>query len=153
MSNTEWNPRQPGRRPGEYARYSVWGEDVHVHHTFEEEEEYEETTDEETTDDVDYYSIFEEMFTDSIVRDVSLNDNAVNLSVSAPRLTITDGVSITFNHSDKATIKQEVIDGQLSVIVQENAALQSIKICVDNRTWTIPLDSFPVFPPSMPKKG
>lgn len=153
MSNTEWNERRPGA-------YSVWGENVHVHHTFEEEEEeYEEYDDEEyegeTTDEeeeVDYYSIYEEMLSDSIVRNVSLTDNAVRLSVSAPIFNVADGVSITFKHSDKATIKQEVIDGQLTLTVQENTALQSIKICVDNRTWTIPLDSFPVFPPSMPKK-
>lgn len=150
MPNIEWNPRPPALRPGEYARYSVWGEDVHPHHTFEEEE-YEETTDEE--EEVDYYSIYEEMLADSIVRDASLIDNAVRLSVSTPpRLTIAEDVSITFNYSDKATITQEVTDGQLSLTVQENDALQSIKICVNNRTWVIPLDTFPISPPLMPKK-
>lgn len=150
MSNIEWNPCPPELRPGEYARYSVWGEDVHPHHTFEEEE-YEETTDEE--EEVDYYSIYEGMLADSIVRDASLIDNAVRLSVSAPpRLTIAEDVSITFNYSDKATITQEVTDRQLSLTVKENADLQYIKIHVNNRTWTIPLDSFSVLPPPMPKK-
>lgn len=144
MSNTEWN-----RQSGEYAR---WGEDVHVHHTFEEEyEEDDEEYDEETTDEEEY-SFYEEILADSIIRDVSLTDNAVRLSVSQPSLTVAEGVSITFNHSDKATITQEVTDGQLSFTVQENVALESIKICVGNRTWVIPLGTLPISPPSMPKK-
>lgn len=152
MPNIEWNPRPPALRPGEYARYSVWGEDVHPHHTFEEEETMEEEYDEETTEEEEY-SFYEEMLADSFIRDASLIDNAVRLSVSTPpRLTIAEDVSMTFNYSDKATIIQEVTDGQLSFTVQENAALQSIKIHANNRTWTIPLDAFPVSPPSMPKK-
>ena len=160
MSNTEWN-----RQSGEYAR---WGEDVHVHHTFEEEE-YEETTDEEydeetteeeyeeTTDEEEEredYSFYEEMLADSFISDVSYAVGTMKLSVpSAPRLTITEGVPITFNYSDKATVTQEVTDGQLTLTIQENIDLQSIKICgVDNRTWVIPLDTFPISPPSMPKK-
>ena len=144
MSNTEWNPR----RPGEYAR---WVEDVHVHHTFEEEEE--EEYDEETTDEEEYSSIYEDMLADSFVHDVSLAVDTMKLSVSsAPRLTISEGVPITFNYSDKATITQEVTDGQLSLTVQENDALQSIKICANNLTWVIPLDAFPISPPLMPKK-
>ena len=139
MSNTEWNPR----RPGEYAR---WVEDVHVHHTFEEEEE-------EEYEEYDYSSIYEEMLVDSFISDVSLAVDTMKLSVSsAPRLTISEGVPITFNYSDKATVTQEVTDGQLSFIVQENTALESIKICIDNRTWVIPLDAFPISPPLMPKK-
>lgn len=145
MSNTEWNPRQPG----EYARYSVWGEDIHPYDTLGE---YDEEVEEEEEEDVDYYSIYEEMFADAIVRDASLIDNAVRLSVSTPTLTVAEGVSMTFKHSDKATIKQEVIDGQLSLTIQENAALESIKIHANNRTWTIPLNAFPALPPSMPKK-
>lgn len=155
MSNTEWNERRPGA-------YSVWGEDVHPHHTFEvEEEEYEEHSDEEydeeTTEEEDSLSFYEEMLAeeilaDSIVRDVSLAVDTMKLSLSTPKLTITEGVSVTFNYSDKATITQEVTDGQLSLTVQENTALQSIKICVDNRTWTIPLDAFSISPPLMPKK-
>ena len=152
MSNTEWNPLPAG----EYARYSVWGEDVHVHHTFEEEEEYDEYDDEEydeETTDEEEYSFYEEMLVDSFISDVSLAVGTMKLSVSsAPRLTISEGVPITFNYSDKATVTQEVTDGQLSFIVQENTALESIKICIDNRTWVIPLDAFPISPPSMPKK-
>ena len=155
MSNTEWNPRRPVRQSGEYARYSVWGEDVHIHHTFEEEEEeeeeYEETTDEEE-DEEDFFSTYEDMLTDINVHDVSLATGTMKLSVSTPKLTIADGVPVTFNYSDKATITQEVTDGQLSLTVQENTALQSIKICVNNRTWVIPLDAFPISPPLMPKK-
>lgn len=140
MSNTEWN-----RQSGEYAR---WGEDVHPYHTFEEEEEY----DEETTDEEEY-SFYEEMLVDSFISDVSHAVGTMKLSVSAPpRLTISEGVPVTFNYSDKATVTQEVADGQLSFIVQENTALESIKICIDNRTWVIPLNTLPMSPPSMPKK-
>lgn len=142
MSNPEWRPF----REEEYPRYcySAWDENRHLHHIFEDDEyDYEE----------DFLSIHEEMLADSIVRDVSLTDNAVRLSVSTPpRLTIAEDVSMTFNYSDKATITQEVTDGQLSLTVQENDALQSIKICVNNRTWVIPLDTFPISPPLVPKK-
>lgn len=144
MSNTEWSPL----RAGEYARYSVWGEDVHPHHTFEEEEE---EYDEETTDEEEY-SFYEEMLVDSFVNDVSLATGTMKLSVSQPRLVIADGVSTTFNYSDKAAITQQVVDGQLSLTIEENTALESIKICVGNRTWVIPLDAFPISPPLMPKK-
>ena len=151
MSNTEWN-----RQPGEYAR---WGEDVHPYHTFEEEEEYEEYDDEEyegetTDEEVDYYSIYEEMLADSFISDVSYAVDTMKLSVSsAPRLVISEGVPITFNYSDKATVTQELTDGQLTFTIQENIDLQSIKICgADNRTWVIPLNTFPISPPLMPKK-
>lgn len=153
MSNTEWNPLPAG----EYARYSVWGEDVHVHHTFEEEEEeYEEYDDEEyegeTTDEEEYSSLYEEMLADSFVHDVTLVADTMKLTLSPPIFNVTDGVPITFKHSDKATLTQQVVDGQLSLRIQENTDLQSIKICVGNRTWVIPLDTLPLLPPSMPKK-
>ena len=148
MSNTEWNPL----RAGEYAR---WGEDVHVHHTFEEEE-YEEYDDEEyegeTTDEEEYSSLYEEMLADSFVHDVTLVADTMKLTLSPPIFNVTDGVPITFKHSDKATLTQQVVDGQLSLTIQENVALQSIKICVGNRTWVIPLDTPLTLPPSMPKK-
>ncbi len=149
MSNTEWNERRPGA-------YPVWGENVHPYETLgeydEEEEEYVEMEEEYEDMEEEEYSIYEEMLADSIVRDVSLTDNAVRLSVSAPSITITEGVPVTFKYSDKATVTQQVNDGQLSFTVEENAALQSIKIHANNRTWTIPLDAFPISPPSMPKK-
>ena len=156
MSNTEWDPFTAG----EHSRWG-WGEDVHVHHTFEEEEEYEEyddeeyegeTTDEEVMEVEDFLSTYEEMFADLPIHSASIVANTMKLSVSQPGLTITDGVSITFKHSDKATLTQQVVDGQLSLRIQENTDLQSIKICVNNRTWVIPLDAFPISPPSMPKK-
>ncbi len=143
MSNTEWNPR----RPGEYAR---WEEYVHVHHTFEEEEE--ETTDEEVMEVEDFLSNYEEMFADLPIRSASIVADTMKLTLSPPIFNVTDGVSITFKHSDKATLTQQVVDGQLSLTVQENDALESIKICVGNRTWVIPLDTPLTLPPSMPKK-
>lgn len=148
MSNTEWEPL----RAGEYTGYSVWGEDVYIHDTFEEEEEEydEETTDEE--EEREDYSTYEEMFADLPIHSASIVADTMKLSVSPPRITIADGVSITFNHSDKATVTQEVVDGQLSLTIEENTDLQSIKICVNNRTWVIPLDTLPLLPPSMPKK-
>ena len=138
MPNTEWNPL----RAGEYAR---WGEDVHVHHTFEEEEE-------EEYEEYDYSSIYEEMLADSFIHDVSLVADTMKLTLSPPIFNVTDGVPITFKHSDKATLTQQVVDGQLSLRIQENTDLQSIKICVGNRTWVIPLDTPLTLPPSMPKK-
>lgn len=149
MSNIEWT-----RHPEDYAR---WGEDVHVHHTFEEEEEeYEEYDDEEyegeTTDEEEYSSLYEEMLADSFVHDVTLVADTMKLTLSPPIFNVTDGVLITFKHSDKATLTQQVVDGQLSLTIQENTALESIKICIDNRTWVIPLNTLPMSPPSMPKK-
>ena len=148
MTNTEWT-----RHPEDYARWG-WGEDVHVHHTFEEEE-YEEYDDEEyegETTDEEEYSVYENMLADSFVHDVALVADTMKLTLSPPIFNVTEGVPITFKHSDKATLTQQVVDGQLSITVQENDALESIKICVNNRTWVIPLDTFPISPPSMPKK-
>lgn len=140
MANTEWNDR----RPGEYSR---WNENIHPYDTLGEYNEEEEEEDEEE------YSFYEEMLADSFISDVSYAVGTMKLSVSsAPRLTISEGVPITFNYSDKATVTQEVTDGQLSLTVQENTALESIKICIDNRTWVIPLNTLPIFPPLMPKK-
>ena len=144
MTNTEWDPR----RPGEYSR---WNENIHPYDTLGEYNE-EETTDEEVMEVEDFLSTYEEMFADLPIRSASIVADTMKLSLSPPIFNVTDGVSITFKHSDKATLTQQVVDGQLSLTVQENDALQSIKICVNNRTWVIPLDAFPISPPSMPKK-
>lgn len=139
MTNTEWAPHPEDYDNEEYEEY--------------DDEEYEgETTDEEVMEVEDFLSTYEEMFADLPIRSASIVADTMKLTLSPPIFNITDGVSITFNHSDKATITQEVTDGQLSITVQENDALESIKICVNNRTWVIPLDTFPLLPPSMPKK-
>ena len=142
MTNTEWNDR----RPGEYSR---WNENIHPYDTLGEYNEEEEEEEEE-----DFFSGYEDMLADVSIHNTSLISDVMKLTVSAPpRLTISEGVPITFNYSDKATVTQEVTDGQLSFTIQENAALESIKICIGNRTWVIPLDTLPVFPPLMPKKS